>query len=479
MDTKVYLVGAGPGDPGLISLRAKELLERADSIVYDYLANPKFLSYAKDGARLIYVGKKVGHHSFKQEQINQIILDEAKKGRMVVRLKGGDPFVFGRGGEEYLFLKEHGIKAEVVPGISSALGGLTYGGIPPTQRDYSRSVHIFTGYFASGAPDYPWESIAKIDGTLVFLMGLTHIGKIQKGLLQAGMDENMPAAIIRKATTPQQKVYNTTLKALEKTKVDNEISSPALIVIGRVCDLSKEMNFFSQRPLNGKKIGIFRRREDLGQIYRKLSDLGAWVYAEPLIGYEILKADMSSLPRADLIIFTSYLAVKGFFKNLKDKGLDSRSLAGKKVYSIGPRTSKELEAYNILPDYESSSNFSKGMEEELRSLVREDELAFYPCSNLTDNALSNTNSFRIIQEPVYKTVKLKKDLSILDEGGWDLVFFSPSQVHAYKSSKGKFEGNNIISIGPKTSEALRDLGIGNFEELESHYSQGLYDYYRL
>lgn len=471
---RVYLVGAGPGDEGLLTLRGKEVLEKADFIVYDRLVSPEILKMKSPRAQLFYVGKRAGKHCMKQADIN-LLLDELAGQGTVVRIKGGDPYVFGRGGEEFLFLKKKGHQVEVVPGVTSALAGLAYAGIPATHRSYSNCVHIYTGHFVQGAPDYPWESIVKVGGTAIFLMGLSFIDRIRDGLLAGGMNPNMPVALIRWATTSIQEKYVGTLENLVELKEDNQVQSPALIVVGLAVRLNEDLDFFKPVQPSGRRLALFRREDQGEELAERLKELGHYVKNIPLISSGVLKADLAGLEESDHLVFTSKMGVEGFFANLLGQGRDLRALAGKKIYAIGPRTTQALKDRGILADYQSVGGNSDQMREELEALVGRARI-FYPCSNLTDNALLGLED--LVKEAVYETQFLKQDLEGLEEGGYDLIFFSPSQVRAFVQSGGQWETNRIVSIGPISSKELARQGVGVDFELEDHSAQGLIDFYK-
>ena len=265
MPGKVTLVGAGPGDPGLLTRKGLEALQKAEVVVYDRLVGPAILAMMPETAEQINVGKEASHHLVPQDQINQILLDKALEGKNVVRLKGGDPFLFGRGGEELELLAEHGIPFEEVPGITSAIAAPAYGGIPVTHRDYCSSVHIITGHQRAGKPlTIDFEALVRTKGTLVFLMGVTAMPAIVEGLLSAGMDGETPAAMVESGTTPAQRRCDATLRTLPERAVEMGIHSPAIIIVGKVCALSEKFCWFDKLPLKGQRVLVTRPRERAG-----------------------------------------------------------------------------------------------------------------------------------------------------------------------------------------------------------------------
>jgi uroporphyrinogen III methyltransferase/synthase len=355
---KVYLVGAGPGDPGLLTLKAKECIERADVIVYDYLANEAFLNYADNKAELIYVGKKGGSHIKPQEEINRLICDKAGKGLNVVRLKGGDPFIFGRGGEEAQELVKAGIPFEIVPGVTSAIAVPAYAGIPLTHRDYTSTVAFITGHEdpAKGESDIDWEKLATGVGTLVFLMGVGNLETIAAQLIQHGRSPETPVAVIQQGTVAGQKTIEGKLRHIADIAKREGIKPPGIIVVGDIVGLRTELNWFEQRPLFHKRIVVTRAKEQASRFMAALSELGAECIEFPVI--EILPPDsldgmdkaIQSLEGYDWLLFTSVNGVKYFFDRLYGLGKDIRSLKDIKVGAIGPKTAEAVYEKGIRPD---------------------------------------------------------------------------------------------------------------------------------
>jgi uroporphyrinogen III methyltransferase/synthase len=282
---KVYLIGAGPGDPGLMTLKGKEILSRADVIIYDYLANKAFLEYGKPEAELIYVGKKGGDHTMGQADINRLIVEKSKAGNSVARLKGGDPFIFGRGGEEAQELVAEGVPFEVVPGITSAISVPAYAGIPLTHRDHTATVAFVTGHedpFKEKS-NIHWDKLATGVGTLVFLMGVGNLSKIAENLVRHGRSPETPVAVIRRGTVAEQKTVSGTLDNIAEKVKEAGLKPPAIIVVGDVVGLREELNWFETKPLFGKRIVVTRAREQASGFLQKLSDLGAECIQFPTI----------------------------------------------------------------------------------------------------------------------------------------------------------------------------------------------------
>lgn len=354
---KVWLVGAGPGDIGLFTVKGMEVLQQAEVVVYDSLVGQGVLSAIPGHARLVYVGKRANHHTMPQEEINKILLEEAQKGFRVVRLKGGDPFLFGRGGEELELLVENEIPYEIVPGVTSPLAVPAYNGIPVTHRDYCSSLHIITGHKRAGETyDIDFGALVKTKGTLVFLMGVSALGDIMKGLLEAGMDENMPAAILQKGTTADQKRVVATVGTLEEESKRNKIETPAIIVVGKVCSLAKEFAWYEKLPLSGIKVVITRPKNLSSKTAALLRKKGAEVLELPAIRTEAqadqgrLYEAFSQMEKYSWLVFTSPTGVEIFFQEMEKKEKDIRILKNIKIAAIGEGTKKKLKEHGLYAD---------------------------------------------------------------------------------------------------------------------------------
>ena len=368
----VTLVGAGPGDPGLLTLRGKEALEQADVVVYDRLINPVLLKWASPKARLIDVGKNAGHHPVPQEEINRILLKEAENGCSVVRLKGGDPFLFGRGGEELELLAQNGIDFEVVPGVTSAIAVPGYAGIPVTDRDRSSSVHIIAGRLRDGSPrQLDYEALVRSGGTLVFLMGVKALPRLCEGLLKAGMPPDMPAAMIENGTLPDQRKILASVGTLANKAAEAGIRSPAISVFGKVCELSESLDWFERLPLHGKTVIVTRPSERMGDLPCRLQQLGARVIEYPCIvtvpcaNRAPLQEAIKTLRNYKWIVFTSPGGPKYFFNALFDQGLDVRALGGIRLAAIGPKTADALIKYGVRADLIPGEYNSNALSESL------------------------------------------------------------------------------------------------------------------
>ncbi|MBL7224557.1 MAG: uroporphyrinogen-III C-methyltransferase [Desulfobacteraceae bacterium] len=355
---KVYLVGAGPGDPGLLTIKGKECLCEADVVIYDYLANNAFLEYAKDEAELIYVGKKAGSHTMSQARINGLIVDRASKGEIVVRLKGGDPFIFGRGGEEAQDLIKAGVDFEVVPGVTSAISVPAYAGIPLTHRDHASTVAFITGHEdpLKEKSDIAWNKLATGAGTLVFLMGVGNLPKIAEHLVGHGRSPDTPVAVIQRGTLAEQTTLVGNLENIARLAKENQIRPPAIIVVGDVVRLRKDLNWFETKPLFGKRIVVTRAREQASEFLRTLQVLGAEGIEFPTIevmppeSWESLDRAIKALDEYDWLLFTSVNGVKFFLKRLEFLGKDIRDLKGIKIGVIGPKTAAIWHRMGIKPD---------------------------------------------------------------------------------------------------------------------------------
>lgn len=354
---KVWLVGAGPGDPGLLTVKGQEVLAGAEVVVYDRLVGPGILARIPPGAETIDVGKRAGSHPVPQEEINRILLSKAREGKRVVRLKGGDPFVFGRGGEELALLAARGVPFEIVPGITSAVAVPAYAGIPVTHRGTAGSFHVITGHTRAGegAPvDY--AALAALEGTLVFLMGLSALGGIAAGLLDAGMDPDTPAAVLQSGTTARQRCVLSTLREAEAAARAAEIESPAIIVVGKACALSEELAWADSRPLQGVRVLLPHVGEGPSALAEKLSALGAET-AELTVREAVPPANpaplgeiLGRLGEFSWLLFDGPACVRGFFDALLAAGKDSRALAGLKIAAGGPGTEKALFEYGLRAD---------------------------------------------------------------------------------------------------------------------------------
>jgi uroporphyrinogen III methyltransferase/synthase len=494
---KVYLVGAGPGDPGLITVRGAELLGLADAVVYDFLANAWFLGLMKQGGEAVYVGKKAGSHSRSQDEINRLLVDLWKEGKTVVRLKGGDPFVFARGGEEALVLAEEGIPFEVVPGVTSGLAGLAYAGIPPTHRGLAVSAVLATGHEdpLKGTPSLDLKAIAACGGTIIIYMGVGNLSHITKGLIEGGLSPATPAALVHRATLPEQKTLTATLEDIGDRAKAAGMKPPAILAVGDVVRLRKDLAWAEKRPLFGKRIVITRPREQSSKQRKALEDLGACVVEHPAITIAAVE-DTGELDQAirnlsgyRFVIFTSVNGVRHFFDRLHALGHDARKLAGCRLCVIGPGTGEALEAQGLRPDLippkYTSASLVPAMKKAWNDL--KGAPALLPRADIAPDAiLDDLEKAGIEPEAVtaYRTLpaegeveKLKK---AMEAGEVDAVTFaSSSAARNFVNILGEdfLAGNKanmrFVSIGPVTTETLKSLGFPPDAEAVEHTIPGL------
>lgn len=346
---KVILVGAGPGDAGLMTVRGRRELERAEVVVYDRLVDAEIMKLIPENAERIDVGKRVADHPVPQHEINQILLRKAQEGRRVVRLKGGDCFVFGRGGEEIELLSEHGVDFEVVPGITSALAAAAYAGVPATHRDYCASVHIITGHRRRNeALEMDFDALVRLNGTLIFLMAVATFGEIAQGLISAGISEDMPCAIVENGTRPEQRRLLTTVGEAEKCISENAVKSPAIFVVGRVCELSDQMDWFDKLPLKGKRVLVATPKPDSHRLADLLRERGARVTELPAPTAEFIGFD---IPCAQTnLVLSDAESVNALFAQLEREGKDLRALAGCRLVCESAGVEKALRERGLHPD---------------------------------------------------------------------------------------------------------------------------------
>lgn len=486
---KAYLVGAGPGDEGLLTLKGKKCIEEAEVIIYDRLANPRLLEMANKNCEMIYVGKASSDHTMTQEDINLLIAKKALEGKVVTRLKGGDPYVFGRGGEEAQVLVEHGVEFEVVPGITSGIAGLCYAGIPITHRDYASSLHLITGHLKEEEEDLDWNALAKLKGTLVFYMGVKNLDSISKNLIREGMDKETPVAIINWATHPRQKVVTGTLENIYQIAIDAKIKPPSLIAVGKVVSLRDELNFFEKKPLFGKKIVVTRARAQASKLTDILKEKGAEVIECPSIEIskiepnEELNEAIKNIVDYTHIIFTSQNAVDIFFEELY-KEYDARSLKAAQIVSIGPATTKQLKKYGIKADMQAKEFVAEGVIESLEGKLNKDSKILLPRAKEAREklALELAKICEVKEIHIYETIKGINDEEILSELENQkidyITFTSSSTVKNFYSMLNQaalknIEEAKIISIGPITSKTVEDMNKSVYKEADEYTIDGV------
>lgn len=363
----VSLLGAGPGDEELISVKGKRRLAEAEVLVYDRLVNPVFQTYVSEDCQLIDVGKVVGQPCIKQEDIITILIEKARQGLRVVRLKSGDPYVFGRGGEEALALQGAGIPFEVVPGISSATAALAYAGIPVTHRNLARSFHVFTAHFEDPEQDLDWPSIAQLEGSLVFLMGVKHLEKIQRGLLEAGYNPNSSAGIVEWGTYPKQRTLTSTLENLLQEARDAQFQAPCIIVIGAVVDFRESLNFFESRPLFGKKLLI--QESEKGRLPQLLKDAGANLVTFPARNQaQACEVDLPNFEQLTGLLVADLASWSFFIQRLQEQSIDIRQLRQLKIAAIGKHTAQSIEKTGVILDAQTAYLDDKDFQRDLEKM---------------------------------------------------------------------------------------------------------------
>src|SRR5213594_2794303 len=489
---KVYLVGAGPGDPGLVTLRAKECIENADVIVYDHLANPEMLSWAREDAEIIYAGKEPGEdQNLGQREINALLIEKAGEGKQVVRLKGGDPFVFGRGAEEAQAIAEAGIPFEIVPGITSAIAGPAYAGIPMTHRAHNSHVTFFTGHEdpAKTGTAIDYAALAKLGGTQVMLMGVERLGRVTSEMLKHGVRSDLPVALVRSATTGQQQTLTGTLVDIAQKAVANDFKAPAVAVFGEVVTLRDSLNWYEKRPLLGKRIVVTRTRTQASALSNKLRALGADVIELPTIRIEP-PSDLREFGELvqeahiyDWIVFTSANGVEAFFNIFFKLYDDARDIGGVRIAAIGPATAQRVKDFHLHVDLQPEEfvaeavarEFKKqGSIENLRILLVRAEKA----RDVLPRELSAAGA--IVDEAfAYRTVPETRDTSgarhQLSQDGADLITFTSSSTVENFLALGLPwpKRMRIASIGPITSKTARDQGLKVDIEARRHDIDGL------
>ena len=471
----VHLVGAGPGDPGLLTLRGRAVLDRCDVVVHDALANAALLP---DAAERVFVGKRGGDaRSWKQEEINTLLIDAARAGKRVVRLKGGDPFVFGRGSEEAQALAAAGIPFDVIPGVTAGIGAAAYAGIPVTHRAVATSVTFVTGHEdpAKDATQTDWAALARTGGTIVLYMGVKTLPGIAARLIDGGMPADTPAAAIQWGTHPHQRTVVATLATLAARAAAEGIAAPVITVIGPVVELRDEIAWFEQRPLFGKRIVVTRASADAGALSEQLRELGAETILMPAIGIEpldgaVLRDAIARLDEADWVIFTSRNGVDLFWDALRGLGRDARALATVKLAAIGPGTRDALLARGLAVDVLPERFVAEGLLEALRERGDMDEarVLYIAAEGARDVLPAGLAELGAVVRMVraYRAVPDGAGADALRErltsGSVDLVTFtSASAVRAYVDAVGLHLAAlaPAVTIGPVTSEAARDAGL--------------------
>jgi uroporphyrinogen III methyltransferase / synthase len=477
----VYLVGAGPGDPGLLTLKAKACIEKGDVIIYDNLANRIFLDYGKGSAERVYVGKEGGKHTLTQEKINELIVQKAQQGLTVVRLKGGDPFIFGRGGEEAQELVKAGILFEVVPGVTSAIAVPAYAGIPLTHREHTSTVAFITGHEdpTKETSDIAWDKLATCAGTLVFLMGVGNLPRIASSLMGHGRSPDTPVAVIHRGTVPAQRTVTGCLRDIAEIVEREKIRAPAVIAVGDVVQLRKGLNWFEEKPLFGKRIIVTRAREQASGFLAALRDMGAEALEFPTIkvvppeSWEGLDRGIHEVEAYQWLVFTSVNGVKYFFDRLEPLDKDVRDLKGLKIAAIGPATAEAVKSKGLRIDLVPEEYRAESVVEAFRKEDIQGKRVLLPrareAREILPRDLEKLGAVVDVVE-AYRTVKPEEDKAgiqeMLQRGHIHMVTFTSSST--VSNFMDTFHGEPILDwmnevavacIGPVTAKRAEEKGL--------------------
>ena len=493
---KVYLIGAGPGDIGLITVKGLDCVKTADVVVYDYLASPRLLAFAREDAEIIYVGKKGGDHTLSQDGINALLVEKGKAGHTVARLKGGDPFIFGRGGEEAEVLKEAGVEFEIVPGVTSAIAAPAYAGIPLTHRKHTATVAFVTGHEdpTKDESNIDWSKISTGIGTLVFLMGIKNLPMIVKRLVENGRSPQTPAALVRWGTTTGQETVVGTLETIVDTARNAGIKPPAIIVVGDVVDLRPTLNWFENKPLFGKKIVVTRSRKQASVLVDKLSALGAECIETPTIKI-VPPSDPAPLKKAvqevssyDWVVFTSVNGVDYFFRTLFDAGLDSRAMAGARIAAIGPATSQRLKDFGLVTDIVPKTYRAESVVEAFEQEEMAGKKVLLPRAKQARPVLPielGKMGADVDEVAAYETIQASEEEAEamwdkIKDGGVDMVTFTSSSTAT--NFAALFDREKLLKamknvkaacIGPITADTAREIGFEVDIEADEYTIDGL------
>lgn len=464
MAGKVWLVGAGPSDPGLLTIKGKDVLEQAEVVVYDQLVGQGILQMIPKSAKKISVGKYSGNHTVVQERINEILLEEALEGKRVVRLKGGDPFLFGRGGEELELLCEQGVPYEIVPGITSAISVPAYAGIPVTHRDFTSSLHIITGHRKKGCQEsIDYKSLAALgETTLVFLMGVAALPDICRGLIEAGMDQTTPAAILERGTTAKQRNVIATIATLPEEAIKQNIGTPGIIVVGKVCSLSQTFAWAEKRLLSGARVIVTRPKDKVSSLAAKLYDLGAEVVmlsgtsVKPILDNTQLIEVLNTIKDYKWILFGSEVAVDIFFDRLCQQKIDIRSLWNCHFGAVGPATRKAIEKRGIRVTYMPEKYYGTELGKGIAAMARPEDKVLVLIPNETDSELANylsATNVHMKAVPVYDIIYEENEQVCIEET--DIVTFtSASTVRSFVKTMKDMDFHKVqaVCIGELTAK---------------------------
>ncbi|NRT77050.1 uroporphyrinogen-III C-methyltransferase [Clostridium beijerinckii] len=464
--SKVYIIGTGPGDEELLTLKAVKVLKRCTAVLYDRLVSNNVLNYLEPNCEIYYCGKEPGAHSKTQEEINELLVKLAKEGHTVGRIKGGDPYVFGRGGEEVLTLVDENIEFEVIPGVTSPIAVLNYAGIPITHRKIAQSFHVITGKSAQDL-NVNFKTLAKEEGTLVFMMGLGNLDNIVEELINNGKEPTFPCAVVMRGTSAKQKKVVGTLENISQKVKDAKLQSPCIIVVGEVVNLNKDLNWYENKPLFGKNICITRSRRQSEKLKNKLVDLGAEVTSFNSIKIESSAENLNDyiekIENYDHIVFTSVNSVEIFFDYLIEKDYDIRRIKAK-ISAIGAATANSLKQRGIICFAKAREFVGEGLVSILKPHLKDNQTLLLPCSAKSRKyiyeELTNCGS-SVDKVYIYDTVCG----SVVNKRSFDevdIVFFtSPSTVENMIDMLGieEIKKKQVIAIGPKTNEPLEKYGI--------------------
>ena len=486
-----YLAGAGPGDPGLVTLKAQKCIAEADVLVYDALSSAELLTWTKPGCEKIDVGKRAANHKLPQDEINALLIEKVSEGKVVVRLKGGDPMIFGRGGEEAAVLAEAGLKFEIIPGISSAIAGPIYAGIPLTHREYGSQLTIFSGHESSDKKksDIDYAHLAKTPGTKVFLMGVARLRFITASLIEHGATPDTPIALTRWATTGRQKTITGTLSDIADIAEKENFKAPAVGVIGEIIKEMDKIDWYENRPLKGKRIVVTRSQEQASGLVRELTALGADVMELPVLRIvdPVNKMEfaegVAQAHTYDWLVFSSTNGVRRFFDAFYATYKDARSLGGVRIAAVGPGTEKAIQEYRFAVDLVPERHIAEGLLESFQNdfdidsqtilWIRPENARSVLADGLTEQRaiVDECIAYGIEAETADPTGAAER----FTEGGADMVTFTSSSTAKYFHELGLTwpKGCKAASIGPITSAKLKELGQTNVVEAEDHNIDGL------
>jgi uroporphyrinogen III methyltransferase / synthase len=474
MTGTVYLVGAGPGDPGLLTVRAVELIAAADVVLYDRLIPPEALAHARADAEVVYVGKEGEGPQFPQDDTHALLLEHARAGRTVVRLKGGDPFVFGRGGEEALVLAEAGVPFEVVQGVTAGVAAPAYAGIPVTHRETASGVAFVTGHEDPAKPGsaIDWPSLARFPGTLVFYMGVRTLPRIAERLVAEGRSPDEPVAVVERGTLPGQRTLLATLGDVAARAAEEKLRAPAITLVGAVARLREDLAWLEARPLHGRTIAVTRARAQASALAARLRALGATVVEAPAIRIEPLEAPLPPMRDYDLVCVTSPNGAELLLDRLRD----ARELAGVTVAAIGPGTARALRARGVEPDVVPERAVAEGLVAALADVPVRRALIARAAEgrDVLPDALREQGA-QVDVVALYETVAepLDDDTRAAAAAADYLLFTSASSVRFYAQAAGGLAGPRLVTIGPATSAALREHGAEPDLEADPHTPDGM------